>query len=171
MNKYFSFPDNIGTSLDGMTFGADELSTVDLSNEDFNSMFEQVIAQSRPSAGRAVLGSTSTDSYTHHFSVASPMVSGACAPVPNRSRASPPLKRPVFASVYDDHELKPLSMGISYDFERLMSQLYICCYIKSAFVGAGMYCGSTLYWPAENMWSDQQRMFHQQYGAGVSRQV
>lgn len=48
-------PDNIGTSLDGMTFGADELSTVDLSNEDFNSMFEQVIAQSRPSAGRAVL--------------------------------------------------------------------------------------------------------------------
>ncbi|KAL6742500.1 hypothetical protein Aduo_015644 [Ancylostoma duodenale] len=110
-------------------------------------MFEQVIAQSRPSAGRAVLGSTSSDSYTHHFSVASPMVSGACAPVPNRSRASPPLKRPVFASVYDDHELKPLSMG------------------------AGMYCGSTLYWPAENVWSDQQRMFHQQYGAGVSRQV
>ncbi|KHJ88261.1 hypothetical protein OESDEN_11947 [Oesophagostomum dentatum] len=140
--------DTLGnTALDGMNFGADELSSVDLSNEDFNSMFEQVIAQSRPSAGRAVLGTTSSDSYVHHYSASSPMVSGACAPVPSRSSASPPLKRPVINSVYEDNELKPLSMG------------------------AGVYCGSTLYWPAETMWSDQQRAFQQQYGASVTRQV
>ncbi|VDK69308.1 unnamed protein product, partial [Cylicostephanus goldi] len=100
--------DNLGTSLEGTTFGVDELSTVDLSNEDFNSMFEQVIAQSRPSAGRAVLGSTASDSYMHGYAMAGPMISGAG--VSNRSR-SPPLKRPVVTSVYEENELKPLSMG------------------------------------------------------------
>ncbi|KAK6029009.1 hypothetical protein OSTOST_04888 [Ostertagia ostertagi] len=52
--------DDIGTNFDGKEFGVDDLSALDLSNEDFNSMFEQVISQSRPSAGRAVLVSSVT---------------------------------------------------------------------------------------------------------------
>lgn len=139
--------DNIGTQLDGSSFNIDDLSSVDLSSEDFNSMFEQVISQSRPSAGRAVLACSPIDPYLNHYSLDSPMVSGACAGAPYRSKVSPPLKRPAHGSVYDECELKPLSLN------------------------TGGYCGSNIYWPGESPWSDQQRTLYQQYGTGVSRPV
>ncbi|XGW03456.1 hypothetical protein V3C99_014999 [Haemonchus contortus] len=138
--------DDIGTGFDGKEFGVDDLSALDLSNEDFNSMFEQVISQSRPSAGRAVLGCSPVDPYMQHYSVNSPMVSGACPPTSYRSKVSPPLKRSALGLMYEDRDLKPLSLN------------------------AGVY-GSNFYWQGDAAWSqgDQQRMQYQQYGSGVSR--
>ncbi|KAK5968275.1 hypothetical protein GCK32_006126 [Trichostrongylus colubriformis] len=138
--------DDIGTTFDGKEFGVDDLSALDLSNEDFNSMFEQVISQSRPSAGRAVLGCSPVDPYMQHYSVNSPMISGACPPAPYRSTVSPPLKRSALGLMYEDRDLKPLSLN------------------------TGIY-GSNIYWQGDTLWSqnEQQRMLCQQYGSGVSR--
>ncbi|WKY11299.1 hypothetical protein Q1695_003119 [Nippostrongylus brasiliensis] len=137
--------DNLGTPLEGSTLGFDDFGVVDLSNEDFNSMFEQVISQSRPSAGRAVLGNSLADPYTR-YPMDNPMVSGACPGVPYRCKVSPPLKRPALESIYDDHELKSLS------------------------INNGVYCGTNI-WPNDAGWSDQQRTLYQHYGGSVSRLV
>ncbi|KAK6048714.1 hypothetical protein COOONC_13781 [Cooperia oncophora] len=146
--------DDIGTNFDGKEFGVDDLSALDLSNEDFNSMFEQVISQSRPSAGRAVLatvegegrslGCSPIDPYMQQY-MNSPMVSGACPPASYRSKISPPLKRSALGLMYEDRDLKPLSMN------------------------ASVY-GSNIYWQGDTAWSqNEQRMLYQQYGSSVSR--
>ncbi|PIO74807.1 hypothetical protein TELCIR_03172 [Teladorsagia circumcincta] len=139
-------------------------------------MFEQVISQSRPSAGRAVLGCSPVDPYMQHYSVSSPMVSGACPPASYRSKVSPPLKRSALSLMYEDRDLKPLSMSEFYWFHLTVSWFPSANFIRfSSFtasfmlVDTGIY-GSNIYWQGDTVWSQsEQRMLYHQYGSGVSR--
>ncbi|KAE9421566.1 hypothetical protein Angca_004758, partial [Angiostrongylus cantonensis] len=131
--------DNIATPGVNLSFGADDIGFADLSNEDFNSMFEQVISQSRPSAGRAVLKYSPCDSYMDHYSSTELSVGGLPSTASYYSTISPSPKRSLLDSGYDDREL------------------------KSSLMSSGSYCNSNLCWPSETVWSDQEeRAFYQQ---------
>ncbi|KJH43293.1 PAS domain S-box protein [Dictyocaulus viviparus] len=143
---YISQPacDNGITTVDDLPLDVDDIGLIDLSNEDFNSMFEQVISQSRPSAGRAVLRHLPPNSHMQHYCATDHGVDSLPAST-SYSHISPPLKRSFPDNLYNDFEVKSLSMN------------------------SGVNCSSSLFWPGETLLSDQERMFYQQ--GVVYRQV
>ncbi|KAJ1371346.1 PAS fold [Parelaphostrongylus tenuis] len=131
--------ENTAILTDNSSLGTTDMDTIDLSSEEFNSIFEQVISQSRPSAGRAVLRySSPSDPYMQHYSTTdSTNVGGLPGTGPCYSTLSPSPKQSVFdTSEYDVYESKPSSMS------------------------SGSYCSSDFCWPNEApLWSNQERSY------------